>query len=443
MTLPEFFAPNIIIQPPGPIAQRILEKEKKHLYVSKYPTNIVASEARGCTIKDVDGNTYIDFSSGTAVSNIGHCHPKVVAAIKRQAEKISHLGSQLHYELTINLARMLGNIAPGELKRVFFSNSGTEATEAALKVSRAFTKKPMIISFLGAFHGRSLGALSVTANKAKIIKHYSPLMPGIQYVPYPYCYRCYMGQTYPDCNLLCVEYIERVLETIAPPEDVSSLIIEPIQGESGCIVPPRRFLEKIRKICSDHRFILIIDEVQTGFGRTGKMFATEHYGVNPDIMTVAKAIAGGIPLGATLTRKEIMDVLESGSHGSTFGGNAVACAAAIANLDVIKGERLVENSAKLGKYALKRLRDIECKIVGDIRGKGLLMGIELVKNKKKKTPAKEEARKVIIECAKKGLVVSGGGTYDNIVRIIPPLSIQENLLDKGIDILEETLQQLK
>jgi 4-aminobutyrate aminotransferase len=407
-----------------------------------YP--LVASEAQGAMVKDVDGKVYIDFSSAVAVANVGHNHPEVVKAIKTQAEKLIHFaGNDYYNELQVQLAEKLVSITPGSFgKKVFFSNSGAESVECAFKLARWHTKKPGIISFIGAFHGRTFGALSLSSCKSLHRKFFFPLVPSIVHVPYAYCYRCSFKLEYPKCDLWCTSKVEEVLERTHPQENVAGLIVEPIQGEAGYIVPPKEFLPKLSKICEEKGLLLIVDEVQTGFGRTGKMFACEHYGVQPDILCLAKALAAGIPMGATIAKSKVAN-WTYGAHSNTFGGNPLACAASLANLDIITKEKLYEKASILGEHAMGRLNDIkdESEIVGDVRGKGLMIGVEFVKDKESKDMAIEETEKIAIEAFKRGLILLPVGY--NCIRIAPPLNISKELLDKGLDILNASVKAVE
>jgi len=437
--------PNIKVTPPGPKAKDLLELDDKYIspsYARFYP--LVAESAEGCLIKDVDENIYIDFNSGICVCNVGHSHPKVVNAIKRQATKLIHYSNtDFYYQESVELAQKLYNNTPGSFpKKIFFTNSGAEAVEASLKVAKWHTRKPQIVAFTKAFHGRTMGALSVTGSKVVQRRYFFPLVPGVTHVPYPYCYRCPYKQTYPECNFYCVDFIdEMVFETYLPPEETLGFIFEPIQGEGGYIVPPEGYFQRLRKLAAKYHMLLISDEVQSGMARTGKMFAIEHWNVTPEIIAIAKGIASGLPLGAVIAKEDVMD-WEPGAHASTFGGNPVSCAAALATFDIIEEENLLDNAAKIGEHTLKRLDEMKetYELIGDVRGKGLMIGIELVKDRKTKKPAKEEAKEIIFQCFKKGLAIITAG-YSTI-RIAPPLVITEELMDVGLDIFEEVLRNV-
>ncbi len=438
--------PRIVARPPGPKARELVKKDETLLspsYVRFYP--LVIESGKGCVVKDVDGNEYIDLNSGLVCLNVGHCHPKVVSAVKTQSEKFLHYSNtDFYYREVVNLAERLSSITPGRFeKKVYFGNSGTEAIEAAVKLSKWHTRKHRFIAFIGAFHGRTLGALSFTASKPVQRRYFFPLLPGVIHVPYPYCYRCPFKLTYPDCDYWCVDYIEEmVLRKYAPPEEVAGILFEPIQGEGGYVVPPPGYFQRLKKVADRNGLLLIDDEIQAGMGRTGRWFAIEHWKVEPDIICIAKAIASGLPLGATVTRARLMD-WEGGTHASTFGGNPVSCAAASAVIQVIEGEKLLENAAKQGAYILKRLGDLreECEIVGDVRGKGLMIGAEIVEDKKSKKPGSEKAKEIMLRCWKRGVAVITCGT--STVRIAPPLIITRDLVDACLEIIEDVTKEVE
>src|SRR5215813_10763843 len=375
--------PKIRTKLPGPKAQKILQGDAQYIspsYTRSYP--LVAKRGRGVVVEDVDGNEFLDFSSGIAVVSAGHCHPEVVAAIQKQAAELIHMsGTDFYYENLITLAERLAAIAPmaGPV-RVYYGNSGAEAVEAAIKLARYHNKRQGIIAFYGAFHGRTMGALSLTASKAQQRRRFFPVVPGVAHVPYPYLYRRPEGMSEAQYIQECVSFIEdRVFKTIMPPEECAGIFIEPIQGEGGYVPAPKEFMHELRRICDQHGILLVADEVQSGAGRSGKWWAIEHTGVEPDMVTIAKGIASGMPLGITMTRADIMDWVP-GSHASTFGGNPVCIAAALATLDVIEKEGLLQNATEVGNHMLKRMADWprKHKIVGDVRGRGLMSGVEIV-----------------------------------------------------------------
>jgi 4-aminobutyrate aminotransferase len=438
--------PSIVTELPGPEARRILKGDQKFVsqsYTRVYP--VVVKKAKGVWVEDVDGNQFLDFNSGIAVCNTGHCHPRVVEAIHVQAEQLIHMsGSDFYYEAQSALAAKLAEITPGpKEKKVFFGNSGAEAIEAALKLARFHTKRPFILAFLGAFHGRTMGALSLTASKAIFEKGFSPLVPGVTHVPYPYCYRCpYHHHKYPGCSVACVEWIrEDLFKRSIPPEEVAAIFVEPIQGEGGYVVPPPEFHKKLYDLAKEFGILFVADEVQSGMGRTGKMMAIEHWGVSPDIFALAKGIASGMPLGAMVSQSEVMDWVR-GSHASTFGGNPISCQAALATIKLLE-EGLIQNAAIQGEYLLNHLRGLQKQfhLIGDVRGKGLMIGIEMVRDKKTKEKAIEERNAVIQGCFEKGLLLLGCG--ENVIRFSPPLIITQREADIALTILEEVLKKVE
>jgi 4-aminobutyrate aminotransferase len=438
--------PRIVTEIPGPKAKEIIARDRKVISPSCTREDMLVWErGSGCYLTDVDGNTFLDLSAGMFVLNYGYCHPEIVKAVKEQAEKLGHVpGTDFYHPLQVELAEKLVSLTPGKFEKfVFFSNSGAESVEAAFKCARWHTRRPGIISFTGAFHGRTMGALSLTGSNSVHRERFFPLVPGVHFMPFAYCYRCPFGKTYPGCDFLCVEYLRKSLRTIVPPSEVGAVITEPIQGTSGYIVPPPEFFPMIAEICEEHGWLFISDEVQTGLGRTGKMFAIEHWGVTPDLICMAKALSGGmVPIGATVGRKEVMD-WEKGAHANTFGGNALACAAALAGIRILERENLVERASKLGEKALKRLEEWRERfsIVGDVRGKGLLLAVEFVKDKKSKKPAPEERDSVVREGIRRGVLVFRGG--NSTIRIAPPLIIGEDELQLGLDLLEEAVKQVE
>jgi 4-aminobutyrate aminotransferase len=443
--------PKVLVKPPGPEAQKALALEDQ-VYIPiqmKVHPDLVVADGKGSLIRDVDGNSYIDFTTGISANQLGQCHPKVVKAIKEQAEKFLHIGCFIAtYMPLIEYCAAIKDRAPGNLKKgkVWFCNTGAESVEAGIKIARLVTKRHMIISFEGSFHGRTLATMGLTASKSGLREYYSPLVTGSVNVPYAYCYRCRFGQNYPDCNLFCVQNLERVFETFVSKTDTAALIAEPIQGEGGIIVPPDGYLNALGKVCDDHDILYILDEVWTGFGRTGKWFATEHWGAEPDMITFAKAAGAGVPIGGVIASKEVSDKCELGRHGTTFGGNPLSCVAGKTMVDVIEEEGLIKRSAELGEKVMKRFREMadRIKIIGDVRGRGLMIGIELVEDRESKKPISKDTWKQIAgSLLKKGLMVMHpGGTYGNVMRLAPALNIPEELLDKGIELIEEQLKEV-
>jgi len=438
--------PRIVVRPPGPKARELVKRDEASIspsYVRFYP--LVIELGNDCIVKDVDGNEYIDFNSGLACLNVGHNHHKVVTAIKNQCDSFLHYSNtDFYYREVVNVAEKLFEITPGRFeKKVCFGNSGTEAVEAALKFSKWHTRKHQFIAFIGGFHGRTLGALSLTGSKLVQRRYFFPMLPGVTHVPYPYCYRCPFKLAYPDCSYWCVDFIdELVLKKYVAPEEVVGIIFEPIQGEGGYVVPPPEYFQRLKKLADKYGFILIDDEIQSGMGRTGRWFAIEHWKVEPDAICVAKALASGLPLGATVARARLMD-WEGGSHASTFGGNPLACAAALAVVDVIKEEKLLENAEKQGNYIMKRLQNLkeERELVGDVRGKGLMIGIEIVEDKETKNPGVEQAREIMLRCWKRGVTIISCGA--STLRIVPPLTITRELVDIGLEIIEDVIKEVE
>ena len=436
--------PKIKTSLPGPKAASLINIDRDRVspsYTRGYP--LVAERAKGLWIDDPDGNTFLDFTAGIAVCATGHCHPQVVSAIKKQADKLIHMsGTDFYYTSQIALADKLASLVPGDgNNKVYFGNSGAEAVEAAFKLARWFTKRELNIAFFGAFHGRTMGALSLTASKVIQKRHYNPLIPGITHIPYAYCYRCPYNMSCPECGIECVRWVEdNLFRTTMPPEEVAAIFIEPIQGEGGYIVPPYEFHVELKKVAEKYGILYVADEVQTGMGRTGKMFAMEHFGVEPDIMALAKGIASGMPLGAMIAKSEIM-VWEAGSHASTFGGNPISCSAALATIKLLE-DRLMKNAGIRGKYMMAQLRkmqkSIEC--MGDVRGKGLMIGVELVKDRETKERAATWRNEVVIKAFEKGLLLLGCG--ENTIRFSPALTVSKEEIDACLSIFEEALLEV-
>ncbi|MBI4481139.1 MAG: acetyl ornithine aminotransferase family protein [Acidobacteria bacterium] len=430
---------------PGPAAKKVLAEDEQYVspsYTRSYP--LVAKRGRGALIEDVDGNQFLDFSAGIAVVATGHCHPKVVRAIQKQAAELIHMsGTDFYYPSLAALARKLAELAPGNgPKRVYFGNSGTEAIEAAMKLARHHTGRDKFIAFTGAFHGRTLGALSLTASRPVQRHKFGPLIPGVIHIPYAYCYRCVYNLKPEDCAMHCARIIEEQLfRTYVPSNEVAAIFVEPIQGEGGYVVPPPEFLRELRRICDRHGILLVADEVQSGFGRTGKMWAIDHAGVVPDILCVAKGIASGLPLSATIANSEIMN-WPPGAHASTFGGNPVAIAAALASIELVE-EKYVDNAARMGDYLLTRLKDWPQRhpMVGEIRGKGLMVGIELVRDKATKEQAGDERNHWVRLAFEKGLLVLGCGL--NTLRLMPPLVVNRRQVDFAVDALDQCLTEIE
>jgi len=430
--------PNIKTALPGPNAKRVLAADERYIspsYTRSYP--LVAKQGRGIVVTDVDGNEFFDFSSGIAVTSTGHCHPDVVRAIQKQAGELIHMsGTDFYYESMVTLAERLSKIAPMPgPHRVYYGNSGAEAVECALKLARYHTGRQNIIAFYGGFHGRTMGALSLTASKPQQRRRFAPLVPGVTHVPFPDVYR--KGE---QDALDCARFIEnKLFKTTLPPEEVAAIFVEPVQGEGGYVPAPPVFMQELRRISDKHGILLVADEIQSGVGRTGKWWAIEHAGVDPDMVCIAKGIASGMPLGITLTKAEIMNWVP-GSHASTFGGNPVSIAAALATLDVIEREGLVLNAEAVGNHIRKRAADWTSKhrLVGEVRGYGLMIGVELVSDQKAKQPAPVERDRVIELAFERGILLLGCGP--NTIRIAPPLVTTKEQADVAMDVLEECLE---
>jgi len=441
------YGPKLKGSLPGPKAKAVVDADHKWIspsYTRSYP--LVAKRGRGVRVEDVDGNEFLDFAAGIAVCSTGHCHPEVVKAIQDQAAELIHMsGTDFYYEGMIQLSERLSGIAPmpGPHK-FYFGNSGAEAIECALKIARYHTGRQNIIAFFGAFHGRTMGALSLTASKPQQRRRFAPLMPGVTHVPYPYAYReCSGGPQEEEAFALgCARFIEdKLFKTTLPPEEVAAIFVEPIQGEGGYVVAPTVFMQELRRICDRHGILLVADEVQSGAGRTGKWWAIEHTGVQPDIVCMAKGIASGMPLGVCMTRAEIMD-WKPGSHASTFGGNPVTIAAAMASLNVIEREAMA-NAAKVGAAMMRRLKEWPAKhpMVGDVRGRGLMIGLEIVKDRQTREPAGEWRDQLAVLAYERGLLILGCGA--NSIRLAPPLIVKQEEADVALDILEDCIAQVE
>ncbi|MCK4967007.1 acetyl ornithine aminotransferase family protein [bacterium] len=436
--------PSIKTKLPGPKASKIIKSDK--IYVSPSYTRdfpCVAEKGNGLILTDIDGNEFLDFCAGIAVCATGHCHPEVVSAIKYQTDKLIHMsGTDFYYEVQTKLAAKLCSIAPGkDKKRVYFANSGAEVIESAIKLVRYKTKRPRLIAYLGAFHGRTMGALSLTGSKVVQKEGFAPLLPGVTHVSYPYCYRCPYGQTYGKCSLECIEYLtEIVFKKIVPPKETAAIFFEPILGEGGYIVPPREYVRELRKITKKHGILLVADEIQSGMGRTGKMFASNHYGLEPDIICLAKGIASGLPLGALIAKADIMN-WQYGSHASTFGGNPVSCAASLETINILEN-RLIDNAEKMGAYLIKKLKQLQKKhkCIGDIRGKGLMVGAEIVTDRRSKKADGSLRNKIVDRAFYNGLIILGCGP--NSIRFSPALIVEKEHIDCCLEILDGVIKSI-
>jgi 4-aminobutyrate aminotransferase len=444
MTTKTLNGPKLKTAIPGPNAKRIVNGDDQYIspsYTRSYP--LVAKSGRGIVITDVDGNEFFDFSAGIAVTSTGHCHPHVVAAIQKQAGELIHMsGTDFYYENMVTLGERLSKIAPmpGPHK-IYYGNSGTEAVEAAFKLARYHTKRQNVIAFFGAFHGRTMGSLSLTASKPQQKRRFAPLVPGVTHVRFPDVYRGCAGgaQEAESFALGCARFLEdKLFKTMLPPEEVAAVFVEPIQGEGGYVIAPNIFMQELRRICDRHGILLVADEVQSGAGRTGKWWAIEHTGVQPDIVCSAKGIASGMPLGVMISRADIMDWVP-GSHASTFGGNPVCIAAAMATLDVIERENLMQNATDVGNHMLKRMADWPRKyrLVGDVRGRGLMVGVEIVKDQQSKEYAPELRDRIVQLTFERGILFLGCGP--STLRIAPPLVVTKDEADVALDALEESV----
>ncbi len=435
-------APEIKTALPGPKAKAIIDRDRRFVspsYTRDYP--FVIARGEGAVVEDVDGNRFLDCAAGIAVNSTGVSHPDVVAAIVAQAQQFLHMsGTDFYYEPQVRLAEELAAIVPiaGEV-RTFFANSGTETTEAAIKLARYHTKRQAVIAFMGAFHGRSLGALSLTASKAIQRRGFAPFLPGVYHAPYPDTYR--FDGSADACAEQALSFIrDQILVHLVSPDEVSAVVVEPIQGEGGYIVPPAAFLQGLRELTRQHGMVLVVDEVQSGMGRTGKMFACEHFGLEADVVNIAKGIASGMPLGVTCARADIM-AWPPGAHASTFGGNPVSCAAANATIRLLK-ESLVANAASVGAYLLDGLRALQGKhaLVGDVRGRGLMIGIELVRDRRTKERATDERNALVQAMFRRGVLVLGAGR--NALRLAPPLVLSKAQADSVLTIFDQALTEV-
>jgi len=435
--------PKIVTPPPGPKARAIIARDKAvaaPCYIKEYP--LVVARGEGAMVEDVDGNRFLDFMAGIAVCSTGYSHPAVVQAIKEAADRFLHIcGGDFYYEGMAALSERLAAIAPGPgAKKVFLTNSGTEAVEGAMKLARHATGRTAFVAFKGAFHGRSYGALSLTSSKARQHAGFGPFLPDVHHVAYGYCYRCEYGKTFPSCGIFCVDVIEQDLfARHLDPKDVAAVFVEPLQGEGGYILPPPGWLGALRELCDKHGILLVIDEVQSGIGRTGKMFACEHSGVAPDILLTAKGLGSGMPIGAIIAR-EAISTWEPGAHGSTFGGNPVCCAAALATLEIVQRE-LVANARARGEQLAQGLKELAARhgCIGDARGLGLMQGIEFVTDRTTREPAVELAHRLELMAFAKGLLVLAAGK--NALRLAPPLVVDQEDVAIALDILDQCLRE--
>lgn len=433
---------RIITPPPGPNARKLLARDKKVVspsYPRDYP--FVMERGQGAQVWDVDRNRFIDWAAGIAVNATGHSHPRLVRALQEQSEKFIHISSDYYHESMVQLGERINEIAPMEEDvGVFFANSGTEAVEAAIKLARYATRRTRFLGFLGAFHGRSMGSLSFTASKFVQQERFFPTMPGVVHVPFPDPYRPVLDMHREgDYGDTVVDYIERVIfSTVLPPDEVAAVLVEPIQGEGGYVVPPPNFFPRLRQMCDRHGILLIADEIQSGVGRTGKWWAIQHWDVEPDIVCIAKGVASGMPLGLMAARQSVMKKWPSGAHGNTYGGNPLACVAALTTLDLIE-DGMMENAAEMGEFILDALAEMQVRhpSLGDVRGRGLMIGVEFVQDKTSKEPAHDLRDDIVHLAFQNGLLLLGCGR--STIRIAPPLMIEQPLVEQGLEVFEEAV----
>jgi 4-aminobutyrate aminotransferase len=443
ITATETKLPRIKTALPGPKAQEVIAYDAKYISPSlsrDYP--LVANRGYGAIVEDPDGNAFLDFCAGIAVCSTGHCHPKVVGAIQKQAAELIHIAGTdfYHHHMPMLAERLVATMPKSHNWKVFFGNSGTEAVEGAIKLARYATKRDKLIAFYGCFHGRTMGSLSLTASKNTQRKNFGTLLGGVEHIPYPYAYRCAQGHTNETCGAEIIELLEQqIFKRLFAPEEVAAIIVEPIQGEGGFIPAPLFFLQELQKVCNKHGIMLILDEVQSGVGRTGKMWAYDHAGITPDIVLTAKGIASGMPISAFIAKESVMQ-WKPGSHGTTYGGNPVCVASAMATLDLVQGG-LMANAEKMGNYIFGKISDWpkRFKIVGDVRGKGLMIGVEIVRDQRTKERAHDLRDQVITGAFRRGLLTLGSG--ENSIRVSPPLLIDEEQADCAIGIMEESLRE--
>ncbi|MFZ5632766.1 MAG: 4-aminobutyrate--2-oxoglutarate transaminase [Bacillota bacterium] len=433
---------NIKTPIPGPKSLELMELRKK--CVPRGISNaapVFVREAKGAVITDVDGNQFIDLAGGIGTINAGHSPDEVVGAVKEQMDRYIHTCFHVAmYEPYVRLAGKLAAITPGDYeKKTMFANSGAEAVENAVKLARKHTKKTGIIALECAFHGRTLMAMTMTSKVRPYKYGFGPFAPEVYKIPSGYCYRCYFGLSYPGCEMKCVKNLERFFTAECSPDHVAALIAEPVQGEGGFIVPPPEFLPGLKQVCHKYGILFIADEIQTAFGRTGKMFACEHYGLEPDMITLAKSLAAGFPLSAVTGRAEVMDSADTGEIGGTYGGNPLSCVAALQVIDKMQNDDLPARAGEIGRKIMERLKAIQEKhpVVGDVRGLGAMVAVELVKDRATKEPAREITSRILTECHKKGVIAISAGIYSNVLRFLAPLVITDGQLFQALNVLEE------
>jgi 4-aminobutyrate aminotransferase/(S)-3-amino-2-methylpropionate transaminase len=429
---------------PGPKSQELMRRRQTAVARGvSHATPIFAARAEGAILEDVDGNRFLDFAGGIGVVNAGHRAPRVVAAIREQLDAFIHTCfSVAPYEKYIALAEKLNSLVPGAFaKKSVLVNSGAEAIENAVKIARAYTRRPAIICFEDAFHGRTMLTMSLTSKTHPYKAGFEPFATDIYRIPYAYCYRCSYSLQYPSCNVFCAQHLEDTFKRVVASEAVAAVVVEPVLGEGGFVAPPREFFAILQETCKRHGILFIADEVQSGFGRTGAMFASERYGITPDILVSAKSIAAGMPLAAVTGRAEVMDAPALGGLGGTYGGNPLACAAALAAIETLERENLPQRAEKLGQRFDARARDWKKRwpLIGDVRGLGAMRALELVRSRDTREPAKEEAEQVLRHCREHGLILLSAGSYGNVLRLLVPLVITEDQFDEGLDVLESSL----
>jgi 4-aminobutyrate aminotransferase / (S)-3-amino-2-methylpropionate transaminase / 5-aminovalerate transaminase len=429
---------------PGPKSRALMARREAAIPRGPYhATPLFAAKAGGAMIEDVDGNRFIDFAGGIGCLNMGHCAPQVTAAIREQLEKYLHLCfSVTPYEPYVAVAEKLNALAPGRFpKKTFIVNTGAEAVENSIKIARAYTKRPAVVCFNDAFHGRTMLAMSLTSKVNPYKTSFAPFVSDIYRIPYAYCYRCSYNLKYPACQMACAYALEDAFKRVVSPDSVAAIIVEPVLGEGGFVAPPKEFFSIIQEICRKYGIVLIADEVQSGVGRTGKFFAIEHYGIEPDLILTAKSLGGGLPIAAITGRAEIMDAPGVGGLGSTFAGNPASCAAALASIELIEKGGLLSRARSMGQHFEERARGWQKRwpLIGDVRGMGGMCAIELVRNAETREPADSETKEIAHYCYEHGLITITAGTFNNIMRILVPLSISDEQLDEGLDILEAAL----
>ena len=440
--------PELKTEIPGPRSKELAIQKERYTPRGNSPgIPVYIARGEGAIVEDVDGNRLIDFTGGIGVSNVGYSSPKVVNAVKSQADNFFHTCFTVAgYEGFIQAAKKLTELMPGDFpKAATFFNSGAEAVENAVKIARRYTGRPGIIVFDNAFHGRTLLTMTMTSKYYPYKSHFGPFAPEIYRMPYAYCYRCSYGLKYPSCKMRCAHRLDEMFHTVAPADQIAAIVVEPLQGEGGFISAPKEFLQILREITKKNGIVFIDDEIQSGCGRTGKMFAIEHSEVIPDLITVAKSMAGGLPLSGVVGNKKIMDAPQVGEIGGTFGGNPVACAAAIEALDIISDKDFLKRATKIGEIVKKRFLSLKenFDVVGDVRGLGPMVAMEFVKDKETKEPNPNFVKELLHYCYKKGLLVIKAGTYNNVVRFLAPLVIMDEQLEAGLSILEEGIKEVK